>query len=402
MPHGLLASLNISSRVNEFGAYAGLAAIVGLGVLSLLYFAQAREVKRLREWAGRAPERSAEIEAAAAQSAQSRMAAHPQANAPASPAAVAPARPTTAVPPAVASTAAAAAAAVRPGGTPATTPVGRTGVPVTPPVSKPGSPAAPGAPATPASATPPAGAPAVPPASAPAGQPTVIIPPVTQSPATTPAVPTPATPAARTPVPRPAAAAPLRAPAPVAYTPTSARAQASAERELGVEERSPLRTTLAVVAGVVAVAALVFILVTQVFGGSSSPAPNRVAGETTATKTTATTKTTKTTATTSTVSRGNVTVAFLNGTRVTGVARGVANKVQRAGYKIGAVTNAVDQTATSTIVYYGDGQRAQAQQVAAVLSLPATAVRPIDQSTRVVAGPDADVVVVVGADQSGA
>ena len=35
----------------------------GLGVLSLLYFAQAREVKRLREWAGRAPERAAELEA---------------------------------------------------------------------------------------------------------------------------------------------------------------------------------------------------------------------------------------------------------------------------------------------------------------------------------------------------
>jgi hypothetical protein len=37
-----------------------LAAIVGLAVLSALYFSQARDVKRLREWAGRAPERSAE------------------------------------------------------------------------------------------------------------------------------------------------------------------------------------------------------------------------------------------------------------------------------------------------------------------------------------------------------
>ena len=34
----------------------------GLAVLSLLYFAQAREVKRLREWAGRAPERAAELQ----------------------------------------------------------------------------------------------------------------------------------------------------------------------------------------------------------------------------------------------------------------------------------------------------------------------------------------------------
>ena len=44
--------------VQEVGAYAGLAAVVGLAVLSALYFSQARDLKRLREWAGRAPERS--------------------------------------------------------------------------------------------------------------------------------------------------------------------------------------------------------------------------------------------------------------------------------------------------------------------------------------------------------
>jgi LytR cell envelope-related transcriptional attenuator len=44
--------------VQEIGAAAGLAAVVGLAVLSPLYFSQARDVKRLREWAGRAPERA--------------------------------------------------------------------------------------------------------------------------------------------------------------------------------------------------------------------------------------------------------------------------------------------------------------------------------------------------------
>jgi hypothetical protein len=44
--------------VQEVGAVAGWAAVVGLAVLSALYFSQARDVKRLREWAGRAPERS--------------------------------------------------------------------------------------------------------------------------------------------------------------------------------------------------------------------------------------------------------------------------------------------------------------------------------------------------------
>src|SRR3954454_20963706 len=44
--------------VQEIGSYAGFAAVVGLAVLSALYFSQARDVKRLREWAGRAPERA--------------------------------------------------------------------------------------------------------------------------------------------------------------------------------------------------------------------------------------------------------------------------------------------------------------------------------------------------------
>jgi hypothetical protein len=42
--------------VQEFGAVAGLAAVVGLVVLSALHVSHARDVKRLREWAGRAPE----------------------------------------------------------------------------------------------------------------------------------------------------------------------------------------------------------------------------------------------------------------------------------------------------------------------------------------------------------
>ena len=59
----LLAAFSLQDKIEQYGAYAGIAAVFGLGVLSLLYFAQAREVKRLREWAGRAPERAAEIEA---------------------------------------------------------------------------------------------------------------------------------------------------------------------------------------------------------------------------------------------------------------------------------------------------------------------------------------------------
>src|SRR5688572_30298499 len=70
----LLAAISIQDKAEQYGAYAGIAAVFGLGVLSLLYFAQAREVKRLREWAGRAPERAAELEARAVAAAEEKLA----------------------------------------------------------------------------------------------------------------------------------------------------------------------------------------------------------------------------------------------------------------------------------------------------------------------------------------
>ena len=55
-------ALSFQDQVEKYGAYVGIAAFFGLAVLSLLYFSQARELKRLREWAGRAPERARELE----------------------------------------------------------------------------------------------------------------------------------------------------------------------------------------------------------------------------------------------------------------------------------------------------------------------------------------------------
>jgi LytR cell envelope-related transcriptional attenuator len=59
----LILAFSLQDQVEKYGAYVGLAAFLGLAVLSLLYFAQARELKRLRDWAGRAPERALELEA---------------------------------------------------------------------------------------------------------------------------------------------------------------------------------------------------------------------------------------------------------------------------------------------------------------------------------------------------
>ena len=57
-----LLALSLSSSFTQIGAIAAFAALVGIAVLSLLFFSQARELKRLREWAGRAPERAADLE----------------------------------------------------------------------------------------------------------------------------------------------------------------------------------------------------------------------------------------------------------------------------------------------------------------------------------------------------
>jgi LytR cell envelope-related transcriptional attenuator len=46
--------------IKEIGAYAGLAAFLGLGFLALLSFTHGRDIRRLRDWAGSAPERDAE------------------------------------------------------------------------------------------------------------------------------------------------------------------------------------------------------------------------------------------------------------------------------------------------------------------------------------------------------
>lgn len=57
--------------IKEIGAFAGLVAFLGLALLALLSFSQARDLRRLREWAGSAPERDAERkEAASATAAQ--------------------------------------------------------------------------------------------------------------------------------------------------------------------------------------------------------------------------------------------------------------------------------------------------------------------------------------------
>ncbi len=97
-----------------------------------------------------------------------------------------------------------------------------------------------------------------------------------------------------------------------------------------------------------------------------------------------------------------VTVAVLNGTSTSGLAARIASKLTAAGYKQGAITNAQTQTQTSSVVAYMPGAKNDAVEVAASLKLPASSVQPIDSSTRSIACPstscNANVVVTAGTD----
>jgi hypothetical protein len=50
-------ALSLQSDIKSIGAYCGFAALVGLALLALLYFAQAREMRRMSEWIEREEER---------------------------------------------------------------------------------------------------------------------------------------------------------------------------------------------------------------------------------------------------------------------------------------------------------------------------------------------------------
>src|SRR5690242_16283938 len=93
---GLPLALHIPHVVEQAGSLAGFASVLGLAILSALYFSQARDLRRLREWAGRAPERAAEGQPAA--TVPGRVVAVPQQRPAAPAAAAAPATATAAAP----------------------------------------------------------------------------------------------------------------------------------------------------------------------------------------------------------------------------------------------------------------------------------------------------------------
>ncbi|MGO9751723.1 MAG: LytR C-terminal domain-containing protein [Solirubrobacteraceae bacterium] len=99
----------------------------------------------------------------------------------------------------------------------------------------------------------------------------------------------------------------------------------------------------------------------------------------------------------------DVTVAVLNGTDVAKLAESTGQRLATIGYKEGTIHNAPNQTHATTIVAYLAGHQRQALQVASALRLGASSVQAVDPGTLAVACPapgpcTADVVVTIGQD----
>lgn len=101
----------------------------------------------------------------------------------------------------------------------------------------------------------------------------------------------------------------------------------------------------------------------------------------------------------------SVTVAVLNGTATNQLAHTVSAKLAAQGYKPGTLATAANQSQSATVVAYLPGFRDDALHVATALKLGPASVQPVDSSTQAVACPPpspcaANVVVTVGADLS--
>ncbi len=392
--HFVIYGFSVHHFISSVGADAGFAAIIGLAILVLLYFAQARETASLREQAFQSAQRVQQLEARLVQ--LSRMRADP------------------------------ATAGPQPAPAPSGFPR-----PVTNPL-----PANAGA-TSPALAAGEASLPAAP--AAPAG---VAAPALTAATRLIP-IPTHAPASVATPAPRPAAATAaaqrsiaepgLGAPAPAGAN-GSARdslengAASGPAAPVGVQppprvqvrpdavgakgrrlpgpsrgllsqpphRRGPAARAFAVLLAALAVGgAVALLLVLTSSGGKQQSGPRSTSNSNAALSH----RTSRAIAFTP----ASVTLAVLNGTATAGLAANFSHQLGRDGYKIGATTNAADQTHTSTIVAYLQGQKAAALHVALSLGLGVTSVQPIDQTTHAIACPPPspcadEVVVTLGSD----
>jgi cytoskeletal protein RodZ len=395
-------ALSIHHFITSVGADVGFASIIGLALLVLLFFSQARETSTLRRRADEAEERVRSLEAYVDQLSRRTPVSAPVAAAPAS--AQVPARAVQApvpsrivAPEAVPAGAMAMIPAAPAGvGAPALSAATRlipiadvdaisiralkpstNGVttpsephPVPPPPSPP--------PSTAAGTGNGAGGPIAPPALGPAGA-------GAQNDSPAPRI----APRQGPPTVRPPAPPPRRA----AAAPPPRR------------RMSRVIVALASLLGLAIVVVGVLVLTNS--GGGSNAASSSAAQRSSSTTQTSGGQRTRhaTTPSTTTVTPASVTVAVLNGTSTTNLAHDVMAKLTGGGYKPGAIATASDQTLNTTIVGYTQpAYRRDALAVAKSLNLGSASVQAVDPSDRTVACSSSPtscsvrVVVTVGAD----
>jgi hypothetical protein len=367
--------------IQQIGSYAGLAAIPGLAILSALYFSQARDVKRLREWAGRAPERAAEQASGgrvqAATPAAAAPVAQPAATA-ATPAGATAAKPATAAAPAAAAGAKPAVAAA---GAAAATPAGAAAAAGAKPATA--SAAAPAAPASEASsgdgaAKQPAPAAAAATASAGGGgnaTGTVDRPGPPPISGTRPTLP-------RRPIPR------------ITGSQTSILPQPTAQRPPWYRRLPAARYIALIVAGVLVLGGGAAFGITQLTKSDSGSKPT--ADKSPAKQDQPSQKPDDTA--TPVVQPSDVTVTVVNGTTIPNLARDTAAKLSGFGFQIGnKVTGTGPLAAAESVVQYKPGAADEAKLVAEKLHINQR--EPADSDAINQAGP-ATVIVVLGADQA--
>jgi hypothetical protein len=376
----VLFAFSLQDQVEKYGAYVAIACFFGLAVLSLLYFAQARELRRLRDWAGRSPEFEWDEMERRVLSLESRRAAPQRAAAPVPAPAMATNGAHKLKPEQVAALAFARAA----------------GVAEPPHPPKPAAaPAAPVAqPAAVAVQDPPETAVEAPPTPQPAGAPE----PVTgNGNGTGPGdVPAPLTPAGRR-----APAQPLRRQAP---TPAPARRMPTGPPAR--RETSTRSVILIVLLGVVVLAGVAFGAKTLLGGddGNTPPPQNHVIDPSTGKQTSGGDGGSSSKAKTpATPPRAQRTVLVFNGTPTPLLAATMKDQLVTAGYADGKVAAADDPNGrgvTTSTVFYARGATAQARDVARVLHISSDQVKPID-ATLQASAQHHSVVVELGADKSG-
>ena len=420
-------ALSVHSFIDKIGSYLAFAAIIGVALLVIMFFIQARETSLLRE---RAEDAEADLEqlrryaeqvarqaSVAQQAAQSAQAGQGQAGA----------RPAgrVAAPPAAAGAAVASRVAGPPPGAPAAPrwPVAPAGVGapalasatrlIPLPAPGPSTPAAgangqdPAAPA-PSFVARPTAAPSMsaapPPAAATAAA--AAIPGATAAAAASPgptaaaaASPGPTAAAAASPGPTTASPAPTAPPA--GESPPSGRAPRRDYRRGADEPGSGVgRGSIAIGAVLVVVIIVAAVLIIT---HHSSPSRASRSARAAATSSRSHSATTGGRSATVSVNPAHVRVAVLNGTATNNLAADVSAKLNKVGFQQGETANYVDQTQSSTTVGFLPGDRAQAQAVAKALGVGVGDVHQISSAAQQLVCPSGasacsdQVVVTAGA-----